>query len=61
MTMSQAQQALESRGLFMRTSGAQATSSSIVVSQQSVAYGEEVPYGTVIEVTMIDSSNLGNY
>ena len=61
MTMSQARSALQDRGLFMSTSGAQPTDSNIVVSQQSVASGEEVPYGTGIEVTMIDSSNLGNY
>ncbi len=61
MTMSQAQSALEARGLFLSTSGAPATDSNVVVSQQSVANGQEVPYGTVVEVTMIDSSNLGMY
>ncbi len=55
-TYSQAKSALEAAGLYMRTSGVAASSSStIVVSSQSVSSGSSVPLGTVVEVTLIQS------
>lgn len=55
-TYTQAKNSLEAAGLYMRTSGVAATSSStIIVSDQSVSSDTEVPYGTVVEVTLIQS------
>ncbi len=61
MTVSQARQTLESMGLYLRTSGAQATESGVVVSMQSVDAGTEVETGTVLQLTLTDQSNLGMY
>ncbi|MGM9521730.1 MAG: penicillin-binding transpeptidase domain-containing protein [Oscillospiraceae bacterium] len=61
MTVSQARAALQDKGLFLNTSGASPTSSSVIVSRQSIESGDTVPYGTVIEVTLVDNSNLGSY
>jgi stage V sporulation protein D (sporulation-specific penicillin-binding protein) len=55
-TYSQAKNSLEAAGMYMRTSGVAASSSStIVVSDQSVSSGSDVPFGTVVEVTLIQS------
>jgi stage V sporulation protein D (sporulation-specific penicillin-binding protein) len=61
MTISQARAALKEVGLFLDTSGASPTSSDVVVSRQSVSTGTYVQYGSVIEVTLVDNSNLGQY
>ena len=51
-----AKQYFEAFGLFIRTAGVSPTdSSTIVVRRQSVAAGENVPYGTVVEVGLIDN------
>jgi beta-lactam-binding protein with PASTA domain len=56
-TYSQAKNALEAAGLYCRTTGVapSASSSTIVVSAQSLASGTQVAYGTVIEVTLVES------
>ncbi len=56
-TYSQAKSALEAAGLYLRTTGVapSASSSTIVVSSQSLASGAQVAYGTVIEVTLVES------
>ncbi len=58
MTTSQAKQKLQALGLFMSTSGA-IPSSAASVEMQSIDAGEEVQYGTIVEVTLVDKSNLG--
>ncbi len=51
-----AKQYFEAFGLFIRTAGVAPTgSNTIVVRRQSVAAGETVPYGTVVEVGLIDN------
>ena len=51
-----AKQYFEAFGLFIRTAGVAPTdSSTIIVRRQSVAAGETVPFGTVVEVGLIDS------
>lgn len=57
----EAKAALENLGLFIRTSGALPSVGGAQVSTQSVAGGETVPYGSVIEVVLIDSSIQGTY
>ena len=52
---------LEQAGLFVRSIGALSTLSTSVVTTQSILPGEEVAVGTVVEVTLIDSSISGNY
>lgn len=56
-TYVQAKSALEAAGLYIRTAGvaASTTSDTIVVSDQSIAQGNEVAYGTVVEVTLFES------
>jgi len=56
-TYLQAKSALEAAGLYIRTTGVAAsnTSETIVVSAQSIAAGSEVPFGTVVEVTLFES------
>lgn len=61
MTVREARRELAEYGLYLDTSGASPTNTSVVVSSQSVAAGEKVEYGTVIEVTLADNSNLGRY
>ncbi len=61
MTVSEAVDVLGRRGLYLDTSGASPTNTSVVVSSQSISSGEQVEYGTVIEVTLADNSNLGRY
>jgi len=54
MKYSAAKQALENRGLFIRTAGAPKSNSKVVVSVQSIPAGQETMYGSVVEVTLID-------
>jgi len=54
MTYSAAKKALENRGLFIRTSGAPKSNNKVAVSVQSIPAGQEVSYGSVVEVTLID-------
>lgn len=61
MTVKQAMAALARCGLFLDTSGALPTSSDIIVSNQSIAPDAAVVYGSVIEVTLVDKTNLGQY
>jgi len=42
-------------GLFIRTTGAPKTDSKALVSVQSISVGREVLYGSVVEVTLIDT------
>lgn len=60
-TAAAARDALASVGLFLDTSGTLPIGSKIVVSSQSVEAGTEVEYGSVITVTMIDNTQLGQY
>jgi stage V sporulation protein D (sporulation-specific penicillin-binding protein) len=61
MTVSEAVQTLGEVGLYLDTSGASPSNDNVVVSSQSVAAGEEVEFGTVIEATLADYSDLGEY
>jgi stage V sporulation protein D (sporulation-specific penicillin-binding protein) len=61
MTVDEAVRALGEVGLYLDTSGASPTNKKVVVSSQSVVPGEMVEYGTVIEATLADNSNLGRY
>ena len=54
MSYSDAKQALESRGLFIRTTGALRSDSRTAVSVQSIPAGEETAYGSIVEVTLIN-------
>lgn len=56
-----ARRMLQNLGLFVETSGALPTSGNVVISRQSVPAGNEARTGSVIHVTMIDKSNLGQY
>ena len=58
MSVSEARQTLDEYGLFMSTKGA---TSGVVASKQSIEAGTVVQYGSVIEVTFTDQSNLGHY
>jgi stage V sporulation protein D (sporulation-specific penicillin-binding protein) len=61
MTYDEAQAYLSYYGLYVKSATSTAGDTSDVVSKQSVAFGTEVEYGTVIEVTLVDTSNLGRY
>jgi stage V sporulation protein D (sporulation-specific penicillin-binding protein) len=56
-----AKKALEDKGLFIKSGGTLATASSVVVSTQSVPVSEQVPMGSVVEVTLVDKSIIGHY
>jgi stage V sporulation protein D (sporulation-specific penicillin-binding protein) len=60
-TYENAKAVLEENGLFIRTSGARSSISSARVSIQSAAVGEMLPYGTVVEVVLVDQSIQGRY
>ena len=49
-----AKQMLESAGLFIRTTGAPKSDSKVRVSVQSIPSGTNVPFGSIVEVTLID-------
>ena len=53
--------ALEALGLFVRSTGVPAGLSSAAVAVQSIPAGTEVAYGTVIEVTLVDTNIQGLY
>ena len=54
MSYNDAKHALENRGMFIRTTGAPRSDSRVIVSIQSIPADQEVAYGSVIEVTLID-------
>jgi stage V sporulation protein D (sporulation-specific penicillin-binding protein) len=56
MNYTQARNALESQGLFIRTGGAPKTDSNALVSVQSIEAYREVMYGSTVEVTLINSA-----
>ncbi len=55
-----AKKALEDAGLYIKSGGTLLSSAKAVVSTQSVK-NSEVPVGSVVEVTLVDSSILGHY
>ena len=61
MTYSMARQNLGSYALYIKASGPITDSTAVVVTNQSVAAGTSVVHGTVIEVTVADTSDLGKY
>lgn len=63
MGYNEAKSTLENAGLYIKTSGAAITVSGVTVSRQSVEAGESVVRGTVVEVTLVDSSSgmLGHF
>lgn len=61
LSVSQAKSVLAEYGLYLHTTGASVTNESAVVSKQSVEYGTEVKYGSVIEATLVDMSQEGRY
>ena len=56
LTYSAAREALESRGMFIRTTGAPKSDERVRVSVQSIAAGTQTAYGSVVEVTLIDNA-----
>lgn len=56
-----ARKALEDAGLFIKSGGTLMSTATAVVSTQSVKKGEQVPIGSVVEVTLVDESILGHY
>ena len=56
-----AKNALEALGLFVRSNGVSVNTSGAAVAVQSITAGDEVAYGTVIEVTLVDKSIQGYY
>ena len=61
MSYSVARQHLGAYALFIRTAGSVTDPSSLMVTSQSVAPGSSVTHGTVVEVTVVDNSELGIY
>ena len=61
LSVKQARNKLQNLGLFLDTSGASPTISGVKIASQAVEQGTEVPYGAVISVTLVDSTNLGEY
>ncbi|HHU23329.1 MAG TPA: PASTA domain-containing protein [Clostridiales bacterium] len=62
LTYSVARQRMGYYGLFIKnSSGIIADSESVLVSKQSIEPGTMVKHGTVVEVTLVDNSNLGRY
>ena len=56
MSYTQARNALEGQGLFIRTGGAPKTDTNALVSVQSIQAGREVMYGSIVEVTLINAT-----
>jgi beta-lactam-binding protein with PASTA domain len=54
MTYPTAKKMLENHGLFIRTIGVPKSDKNVVVSVQSIPAEQETPYGSVVEVTLID-------
>ena len=62
MTYKEARDRLENSGLYIScSSGMTGSGDNLVVSTQSVEDGTETPYGSVIEVSIIDRDNIGDY
>jgi len=61
MTYSVARQNMGTYALYVKASGPITDSSAVVITSQSVKAGTSVPHGTVVEVTVADTSNLGRY
>ena len=61
LTYSVARQTLGSYALYIKASGPIIDPNSVVVTNQSIASGTQVEHGTVVEVTVADTSNLGLY
>lgn len=60
-SFAEAKKALEGAGLFIKSGGTLMSTTSAVVSTQSIKKNESVPVGSVIEVTLVDKSILGHY
>lgn len=58
---SEARQRLGSYGLFIRATGAVSDPAKVMVTSQNIAAGTQVEHGTVLEVTVVDTSDLGLY
>ena len=61
LTVGAARDKLELNGLYLDTSGASPTDSSVVVSYQSAEAGSTADYGSVIQVTLVANTELGRY
>ena len=61
MTYSVAKQNLGGLALYVKASGPITDSTAVVVTNQSIAAGTSVAHGTIVEVTVADTSNLGRY
>ena len=62
MTYVEARDRLESAGLYIqRASGLTGNGDNLVISTQSIEEGTEAPYGSVVEVSIIDRNNVGDY
>jgi stage V sporulation protein D (sporulation-specific penicillin-binding protein) len=48
-------------GLYIKVDGSLMSGSSALIKKQSLEAGTEIPVGTVVTVSMSDSSNLGRY
>ncbi len=60
MTVNEARNTLQNLGLFLDTSGASPAIRGVKVQAQAIPEGETVPYGAVINVTLVDTSNLSS-
>ncbi len=61
MSYSVARQNLGTYALFVKASGPITNSTAVTVTNQSIAAGTSVPHGTIVQVTVADTSNLGRY
>ena len=61
MSYTNARQSLGALALYVRSTGPVLDPASVAVMSQSIAPGTAVPHGTVIEVSVADASNLGQY
>ena len=61
LSYSTARQTLASYGLYVRATGPVSDPASVTVSSQTISAGTQVKPGTVVEVTVIDTSNQGRY
>ena len=52
---------LENYGLYIYSTGAPSISDDAFVQIQTIEPGKQVKYGSVIGVTLVDSSTLGNF
>ena len=61
LSYSTARQTLASYGLYVRATGPVSDPASVTVSSQTITAGTKVKPGTVVEVTVIDTTNQGRY